>query len=350
MAHGGCSKCNVQGNQNVCHQCVRKELSLLTTAHDYVLGEIATRRTQVEEFFQLDACSSSSSSCESISILDEVVSRARRRIEAMKVALHKRREELESRQRLLGELGDRQEARRKKFNPRSEFLISFDEYLRHSSRYERTLSALHPFRKLRGVAHSLAEERKRLCQEVLSMFRLRPVMVGGGSELVADFTEEEGSNTSVAAGMIVCILVLVAQVLDIPLPFPIAMGTIVSSPCLHNAAVAYETGCAPYARILHRYKRVILPVTGDPSLSSQALLMENLRYLTGFTHVGADPVQLLALMMSSAHLGKEFVSQRSHPSSPSLSGSCSPSSSSYRRSVIEQSVTEGGEWTLLDQL
>jgi hypothetical protein len=244
---------------------------------------------------------------------------------------------------------ERQETRRKKFTPRFEASIGFEEYLAHSSKYDKTLSALHPFRKLRGVAHSLAEERRRLCQDLLSIFRFRPVSVGGGPELVADFTEDD---SSVAAGIIVSVLAHLAMVLDVPLPFPVTMGTVVSSPCLHHPAEVYRSGCPPYARILHRYKRVILPVTGDPTLSSQALLMENLRFLTGMPAIGSDAVHMIACLVSSPHLGKEFVGplQRSHPSSPSLSGSCSPSSASYRRSVIEQSVTEGGEWTLLDQL
>lgn len=203
---------------------------------------------------------------------------------------------------------------------------------------------MHPFRKLRSVAQSLAEERKTACRKLLWMFRFHQITVDGGTQLVPESSDDNS--------MTVFLLIAMSRVLDIWLPFPLVFGTLCSSPCLHSPA---GSSVAEYPRILHAYKRVILPVTNDSTLSSYALLLEDVKYLCWvvdqgiFQAVATDPLQMINQVIQSPNLGREIANplQRSFPSSPSLSSSFSPS---YRRSVIEQSVTEGGEWTLLDQL
>lgn len=176
---------------------------------------------------------------------------------------------------------------------------------------------------------------------LLTMFRFRHLRVDGGTQVVA-----EDANVDCVVGMSVLLLILLSRVLDVSYPFPLVFATLSSSPCLH---VPSGVQAVPYPRILHAYKRVILPVTGDATLSSHALLLEDLRYLTDGTVIPSmDPLELIDQIVSSRNLGHEVrILKKSFPSSPSLSASFSPS---YRRSVIEQSVTEGGEWTLLDQL
>ena len=239
----------------------------------------------------------------------------------------------------------------KKASSRASFSpVSFDEYLGNSSRFDRTLGSLHPYRKLRSVAQSLAEERKAACIKLLNMCRFRQVSIDGASQLVSEIADSTPSE--VLAGMSVFLIIIMSRVLDSWLPFPLVFGTLASSPCLHSPS---SDELVPYARILHSYKRVILPVIGDSTLSSHALFIENLKYMATWTGnpylltVPPDALQILNHIMNSSNLGREIANplQRSFPSSPSLSSSYSPS---YRRSVIEQSVTEGGEWTLLDQL
>jgi hypothetical protein len=231
-------------------------------------------------------------------------------------------------------------------------------YLHDSNRMDKSLSSLHPYRKLRSFAQSLSEERRAACQRLLSMFRFRQITVDGGSQLVPELAESmdgKSSSTSALYCMIVCLIVTISRVLDTWLPFPLVVGTLATSPCLHTPSSVYETGgLGIYPRILHTYKRVILPITGDQTLSSHALLVEDTRYLAwtidpGILTVSQDILQTINQILISQNLGREIANplQRSFPSSPSLSSSYSPS---YRRSVIEQSVTEGGEWTLLDQL
>lgn len=237
-----------------------------------------------------------------------------------------------------------------------DLLIPFNTYIREFSRFDRSLSSLHPYRKLRSISQSLGEERKSTCLKLLSMFRFRQLKVDGGTQLVPELSDESDPGNECLTGMMVLLIISFSRVLDIWLPFPLVFGTLASSPCLHSPESVHRTGVsALYPRILHAYKRVILPVTGDTTLSSHALLMEDLRYLYSIfdgcpVFPVMDSLQLLNQIVSSANLGQEIRMNQIHrgfPSSPSLSASYSPS---YRRSVIEQSVTEGGEWTLLDQL
>ena len=80
---------------------------------------------------------------------------------------------------------------------------------------------------------------------------------------------------------------------------------------------------------------------------SSNLLLENFRQLVsqanqvnvGSVLVQRDLLQCISAVISGFALGKEIFSEKSL--TPSLSAA-------YR--IVEQSVTEGGEWTLLDQL
>ena len=244
-------------------------------------------------------------------------------------------------------------------------------YIQDPGRYDKGFNALHPYRKLRGIAHSLYEERRSVCMKLLGMFKFRQVTLhrddgasGPIAELVGDFYSPDGDRDPSFRILVLlfvsALLIQVAKVLDVPLPFPVVFGTCVSSPCVHSPVSAYETGCPPHPRILHAFKRVILPLYSDAVSSaifenSTNLLVENLRFIAAVTNqvpisavpVSMDPVALLGSIFNSTQLGRETFSPLSKSSAPSLTGS---PSASHRGSVIEQSVTEGGEWTLLDQL
>ena len=209
------------------------------------------------------------------------------------------------------------------------------------------------------MGQNLFDERRQLCLKLFSMFQFRPVSVHASVSLVGDFFSDNTDTLDfVGVQFVVPLLIQLSWVLDLPLPFPVLLGTAVSSPSLHSPVSVLNTGCPPYPRILHPCKRILIPLAADSSELGQSgknLLVENLRFLAAHAQAVplssvpqvADPFVLLSQTFNAPNLGRAIFS--SVPSSPSISASFSPSSS-YRKSVIEQSVTEGGEWTLLDQL
>jgi hypothetical protein len=174
-------------------------------------------------------------------------------------------------------------------------------------------------------------------------------------------------------------LIILTRILDIPIPFPVVYGTLVSSPNLHSPISALETGCPSYPRILHAYKRVLsplcttqgVPTEGLPGQSSSTfspvvfrnscdLIVQDLQYISwlcGSTTQLTDPVAILSAIITSPNLGRVFSSTtpaggspRTSPVSPSSPVISGPGSPAAGRKNFEQSLAEGGEWTLLDQL
>lgn len=245
--------------------------------------------------------------------------------------------------------------REKRFSPKPEFQISLLTYLRDHGAYDKSLSSMHPYRRLRGVAQSLAEERRSFCLRILSACKFRQISVHGVSELIADVPQDElsGPNYSgIVTGFASLALIHISKVLDIPLPFPMMYGTIVSSSSVHSGPSVYESGCQPVPKILHAYKRTLQGVSG-----SSILLYENIRQVVsqanqvsvGSVLVQQDLLSGLSAIASGFALGREIPISQKRPPSPPLSAiASSPASASFR--IIEQSVTEGGEWTLLDEL
>ena len=230
----------------------------------------------------------------------------------------------------------------------------FEEYLQEPDRMDK-LSAMHPYRKLRGLAFSLSEHRRNACMKVIELCRFRQVSVNGVTQLIADVPQDELSSESFSftvTSLASLALILIGKILDIPLPFPMVYGTVVSSSCLHTE-LGGKSSCFP--KILHAYKRTL-----HSAQTCSNLLSENFRQIVSQANQvplassvlvqAADEsvVQALYAVISAFALGREILSVNKK-TSPALSASGSPAvSASYR--IIEQSTAEGGEWTLLDQL
>lgn len=210
-------------------------------------------------------------------------------------------------------------------------MLSYEEYQRDFLKYDKRLNALHPYRRLRSISRSLCDERRQLCLKLFSMFNFRSVSISTSSleiELLGDFLDPDSGDKDqmpLLIQFIVPLLISIASVLDVSLPFPLAIGSCLSSPCLDI--------CPPVPVIVHVFKDITATELG-------ILLIEDLRFIAAAAQnisIGsvpdlADPLALLSLTI--------------HAPNPTISAS-----SSYRKPpVIEQSVTEGGEWTLLDQL
>ena len=262
--------------------------------------------------------------------------------------------------------------RRNRFTPKEENRVSLTDFLSCPAKFEDLFSALHPFKKFRSLSHSLGEERRLASMAILSMFRFRFINIQAPSrglspsdhgipsiELVGDFDALDGTpdQMHVVLLFVVPVLIALSRIIDTPVPFPVVYGTLVSSPNLHSPFSALEAGCPPYPRILHAFRRVLSPICTTQGVAEQPpvvfktsvdLLNENLRYLAsrdGTITVPltiTDPVAILSYIVITPDSSQSpIMSPRLPPSSPPRQP---------RKTVIEQSVAEGGEWTLLDQL
>lgn len=309
-----------------------------------------------------------------IQVLLEELNIIRMKVSSLNEEYRSRSEMLSSRRERLLDAREKFEARRKRIMPKQEVAVSFETYMKEASRYDKSLSSLHPFRKLRSIAHTLFEERRSLCMKLLSMFRFRLISmhedtslgtptVPGVSELVGDFYTLDGQKDqlSVVLLFMVPLIIILCKIIDTPLPFPLVYGTLCTSPVLHSPRSVYSFGCPPYPRILYAHKKLVIPLEGTITNEALGLLTEDLRFLSSEANQSPlnsvpfmEPMALLSTIFTSSNLGRAIYKgpmSGSFPSSPSISASSSPIlSSSYRKSVIEQSLTEGGEWTLLDQL
>ncbi len=373
-----CPVCRMDSTAFCCAQCAVKRISEFHHEAEAIREEV----TQVVHKMDFSISSRQDVHNPVIQILMKEISHLRKSVSFLDEELRIREDSLSFRRQRLGEDRQKFEARKKRVMPRQEFTLTFETYIKETSRYDKNLSSLHPFRKLRSIAQTLFDERRSLCMKLLSIFRFRlinmhednsqgdiagsspqPAAFAGVSELVGDFYTMDGQKDQLGVVMlfIVPLLIILSKIIDVPLPFALVYGTLCSSPTLNSPKSVYSFGSSPYPRILYAHKRLLIPM--EPSLSHEALglLTENLRYLSSManqTHLSSvpfmEPMTLLSTIFTSSNLGRAIYRgpmSCSFPSSPSLSASTSPIlSSSYRKAVIEQSLTEGGEWTLLDQL
>lgn len=348
-----CQKCKSAIAKPTCSSCIVSECFELSQVFRISRCEILKRREAVLADFDQICSPESACSGRRISYLRGECIRVKSQISCLeqqlkifRSAVCLKRDQIEciryGRTSLLMKLFSRHGMRNRILPPKPEYAVSFDAFLKDPGKYERILSAMHPYRKLRGLAHSLSEERRGVCMKILSMYKFRQVSVHGVRDQIWDVTQDELSG-SVYSGIIRSFaslaLIQLAQVLDISLPFPLAYGTLVSSTCLHRGQEM--EGQIPYfPKILHAYKRRLVE-------GSSNLLLENFRLLVsqanqvnvGSVLVQRDLLQCISAVISGYALGKEIFSAKAV--TPSLSAA-------YR--IVEQSVTEGGEWTLLDQL
>jgi hypothetical protein len=369
-----CRKCGRRGRPCLCRVCQESHTSQSSSIVCSINTKIRDAQISLEKLLPGSIASTIFLERE-FCFIQKRVSRLKRIVESKRRTVNEKRTQLNE---ILEQLG----SRKRRLSPKPEFTISFERYISQPSKFDKTISSLHPFRKLRGVASNLVEERRAVCLRLLGLFQLRQINMRSelseedqsmqSTELVADFyaPEEAGDHYShriLSLTFTASLALWLSQVLDVPLPFPMAFGTSVSSPCLHASPNVFDSGTVPFPRFLHMYKRVLLPLFSEKGTgvvssydNATALLFEDLRYLTSMHSrlpmasfpVLTDPLEILNIIYSSPGLGREIhppLLASSFPSSPSLSASFSPSAT-FRRSVIEQTVTEGGEWTLLDQL
>jgi len=374
MTRLSCRLCFKSTGDFFCSCCSSKSTSVqLADFHDMNL-ELQTIRTSIAE--RLAACVDQA---DFMGRLESDVQLSRDRVSILRAEVHERRIRLEKRKAQLQEQQDLLDFRRNRFNPKEENRVALAAYLLNPSKYDSFFSALHPFRKFRSLFNSLHEERRLACIAILSMFRFRFINIQNpkdengdftnrspSTELVGDFDALDGTpdQMHVVLLFVVPVLIGLSRILDIPVPFPVVFGTLVSSPNLHCPHSALETGCPPYPRILHAFRRVLSPICTTQGVAehppvvfknSVDLLNENLRYMALIQHDGAeispstDPVAILSRIVITTPLSP-VTSPRLSPPAPASPRSARSPLISSRKSVIEQSLAEGGEWTLLDQL
>jgi hypothetical protein len=352
-----CPKCREVADRFFCKSCASTSSTPSRDALQRVHGEMKDVRGRLDDLL-IYRCGKS----DRVANLLLELSIVKAKLLVLAAELESRTHDMSRRKCILAEMRDLFEQRKKRMTPRQDNTIPFGTYMREHHRFDRTLSSLHPFRKLRGVAQTLFEERRAVCIRLLSLFRFRLLNVHEDSssvgdvagvpttELVGDFYTMDGQKDQlhIVLLFIVPLVILLCQILEIPLPFPLAYGTLSSS-------FAPSTPPVVHPVVLSPHKNQVSPI--DQGIG---LLIENLRYVAGITNqafvpFGSELMTLLSTIFTSTNLGRVIHKEpgllSSFPSSPSISASNSPLlSSSYRKAVIEQSLTEGGEWTLLDQL
>ena len=318
-----------------------------------------------------------------VSKLESDANDTRRRIRVLESEIECRRDRVNRLSLLLEDLRKNYEFRKSRFSPKEENQVPLSSFLIDPNRYDSVLGALHPFRKFRSISNSLYEERRLACIAILSMFRFRFINIQKpaspaksyseprtpSTELVGDFDALDGTpdQMHVVLLFVVPVLIGLSRILDLPIPFPIVYGTMVSSPNLHSPYSALESGCPPYPRILQAYRRVLSPICTTQGVAehppvvfknSVDLLSENLRYMAMIQADGtdsvpptvSDPVAILSYIVRASNAPQSpSMSPRPPPSPASPRPVRSPLVTS-RKAVIEQTLAEGGEWTLLDQL
>jgi hypothetical protein len=382
-----CHSCHRNAPEFICGKCACASTSTtLSDFHEKSI-ELKTIRATIHDWLRPRRYTQ----IQSVRILEEAVCVSKTRVQLLRRDLDIRRRSLHEAKCALNAMTEVADIRKKRYTPKKEFQVAFEDYIKNPAQYEKILSTLHPFHKLRGLGNSLAEERRLACMSVLSMYRFRfiniqkPASSPGGSgittELVGDFDALDSSadQLHIVLLFLVPTLIILTRILDIPIPFPVVYGTLVSSPNLHSPISALETGCPSYPRILHAYKRVLsplcttqgVPTEGLPGQSSSTfspvvfrnscdLIVQDLQYISwlcGSTTQLTDPVAILSAIITSPNLGRVFSSTtpaggspRTSPVSPSSPVISGPGSPAAGRKNFEQSLAEGGEWTLLDQL
>ena len=367
-----CRLCKSYRGEFVCASCsIRSTSAKLADFHEMNL-EIQSVRNSISE-----RLAGSEQDAGRLRCLQTEVELLRVRVKCLKAEVDDRRSRIEAQRARLGEQEDLLVFRRNRFSPKEENRASLSNYLVDPAKFDSFFSALHPFKKYRSLSNSLHEERRLACISTLSMFRFRFIniqnpanenMLGPSTELVGDFDALDGTpdQMHVVLLFVVPVLILLSRILDIPVPFPVVFGTLVSSPNLHCPYCALETGCPPYPRILQAFRRVLSPICTTQGVAehppvvfknSVDLLNENLRYMATIQRQGADivppnitdPVAILSQIVITTPTSPVMSPRLSPPSPASPRPIRSPLVTS-RKAVIEQSVAEGGEWTLLDQL
>lgn len=183
------------------------------------------------------------------------------------------------------------------------------------------LPLLHPFRQLLSVAKAISDERKTKLEDILHIFP-------------SDCTEPTAINTYTAQ-----ILVLISEITCVPLPFPVAFGSMASSPILTIPEAALVSGTYPAPRLLHpSQKRLAILEKHQPL--AQKLIIDDVVFLAAVFGVAfATAIDNFTVLtaLSSAIRACQFgnpLSQPSMPRTPFESG--------------DDKITDNHGWTLLD--
>jgi hypothetical protein len=184
------------------------------------------------------------------------------------------------------------------------------------------LPLLHQFRQLLSVAQAISEERKIKTEELVKIFP-------------SDSTEPTALNTYTAQ-----ILVLISEIACVPLPFPVAFGSMASSPLLAIPAAALVSGTYPEPRLLHPSQRRLAILEGPQTPLAQRLIVDDVVFVAAVFGVAfataIDNFTVLTALNSAiraGHFGNPF-SPTSMRIAPFESG--------------DDKIADNHEWTVLD--
>jgi hypothetical protein len=185
-----------------------------------------------------------------------------------------------------------------------------------------SLPLLHPFRQLLSVAQALSEERKKKLEEIIKLF----------------YPEVNDPAPSMSPDSTAQLVILVSEFLNVALPFPLAYGSMTSSPLLEIPETALTTGTYPFPRILHpSQKRLVIM---DGTKTPFALLIEDVIFVAavfGISFTSAIDTSTVFDAFKSAIRAPQFGNPFAQPI--------------MRIAAFESKdnkLTDNHEWTVLD--
>ena len=190
-----------------------------------------------------------------------------------------------------------------------------------------TLPLLHPFRQLLSVAQAVTEERKLKINQILDIFNSNP-------------TQTESYPSVPINPYTTQILILISECMNIPLPFPIAFGSMTSSPLLAISDDALVSGTYPSPRVLHPSQKRLAILESLKSSLANKLLIEDVVFVAAVFGVAfassIDNFTVLTALISATRapqFGNPFAS-------PALRAAAFESK--------DEKITDNHEWTVLD--
>lgn len=261
------------------------------------------------------------------------------------------------------------------------FRVSRQQFLSEPRQHSATVGAFHELQELLAVSRAMQMERKRRCQELVSIFPLRwlegdgsgarSVCLGPAHELLpsGEISEEQQTHLEAALGFLVPLAAALGIYLDVDLPFPCTVGLGLAESRVLSPFESSPTrprsraSDAPWVRpcVLHpltgrwRFFSIYDGVCTSEFAVALRLSDENLRVLCARVGAAAPPAlttpQLVDRCLDAAIFGSpppEAKAPRARSPTPET---CEDVDRGLRRELFhgrDVCSFEDGEWTVLE--
>ena len=265
-----CSSCNT-GTCLICSRCQSAECQTL-------FNELKSYHSAFP-YAQLDQMSARQLMHKKLNRLRLVILEREQNVKRLELRLSELERGALSRKLKIAERSQQIDSVNRRLSQRSECLNTF-----LAKPDESSLPLLHPFRKLQSVARALHEERRLRCSEVFTLFP-------AADSLLELNTEELVKE--VLLGFSVHILIIIAKIIDIPLPFPIGLGSLTSSKAIGSDSRCLEIGSFIPPRVVHLNLKRMAVFESKQKSKFIYLLAENIHFIFNYFGTMVRPHQRL---------------------------------------------------------